>query len=620
MIGRALTAVLLAGLLVGSAAAPASAHASLVSSDPAEGEVLPQAPDVVTLTFDEPVAVVEDGIKAYDAAGDPVDVDAGARDEVVTADLPDDLADGTYVVAWRVVSSDGHPIAGSLTFHIGAPSESVSPPRDGPAADDSAMRDVASVVQALSYVALLLAGGLTLFLSWTTRGLRLHDDVRRRLLRLQRGSAIAAVVVAALGVAVSGAYQRGAGVGGLLEAASLDPSLIGDDLTVLVLQAIGLGLATVMAGRATPSLAGDLGAALAVWSPALVGHTRAYEPVSLLVLTDALHLSAGAVWLGGLVGLAVVLPSLAGRERDSALVLSRFSTVAAGLLAVLAGAGALLGWRILGSWSGLVDTTYGRLLLVKIAIALVVAAVAAWNRFRLLPRVSDGPHEARRRATYAVRRVVLLEGALLVGLLGRHRLPRRAAAARRVGGRVGGAGVHGRAGRRRRPPGAGDAGRHGGSPATAAGAGAGPERGARRPPRPAGGLPPERRRRSRHRPDRPDRSGHLRRRDHLPDRRGVGDPGQPAGRRVREPGDVDDDRRGLGFDGRGHRHGVQQPVHPHLHEQPVVAGALEGRCGTSAPCRRRPPRARRRGARARTPGRRLRPPIRNPETWADVPR
>ena len=183
-------------------------------------------------------------------------------------------------------------------------------------------------------------------------------------------------------------------------------------------RSIGLGLATVLAGRATPSLAGDLGAALAVWSPALVGHTRAYEPVSLLVLTDALHLSAGAVWLGGLAGLAVVLPSLAGRERDSALVLSRFSTVAAGLLAVLAGAGALLGWRILGSWSGLVDTTYGRLLLVKIAIALVVAAVAAWNRFGLLPRVSDGPHEARRRATYAVRRVVILEGALLVGLLG----------------------------------------------------------------------------------------------------------------------------------------------------------------------------------------------------------
>ncbi len=418
MVRRALTAVLLAGLLVGSAGAPASAHASLVSSDPAEGELLAEAPDEVTLTFDEPVSVVDDGIQAYDAAGDPLEVEAGARDEVVTADLPAELADGTYVVTWRVVSSDGHPIAGSLTFHIGAPSESVAPPRDGPATDDTAMRGVASIVQALSYVALLLAGGLTINLSWTARGIRLHDAVRRRLLRLQRGAALAAVVIAAVEVAVSGAYQRGAGMGGLIETASLDPSLVGDDLTVLVLQAIGLGLAVVLAGRPTPSLAGDIGAALAVWSPALVGHTRAYEPVSLLVLTDALHLSAGAVWLGGLVGLAVVLPSVAGRERDGALVLSRFSTVAAALLAVLAVAGVLLGWRILGSWSGLVDTTYGRLLVVKVGIALVVAGVAAWNRYRLLPRVSDGPHEARRRATYGVRRVVLLEAALLVGLLG----------------------------------------------------------------------------------------------------------------------------------------------------------------------------------------------------------
>ena len=169
----------------------------------------------------------------------------------MTADLPDELADGTYVVAWRVVSSDGHPIAGSLTFHVGAPSESVVPPRDAPAADDSAMRDVASVVQALSYLALLLAGGLTIFLSWISRGVRLHDAVRRRLLLFQRGSAIVAVVVAAIAVAVSGSYQRGAGAGGLFEAASFDPQLIGDDVTVLALQAIGLGLAVVWraAGR-----------------------------------------------------------------------------------------------------------------------------------------------------------------------------------------------------------------------------------------------------------------------------------------------------------------------------------------------------------------------------------
>lgn len=417
MLGRALTSALLAALLVGAGAAPASAHASLVSTDPAEGAVLPEAPDEVTLTFDEAVSVVDDGVEAYDATGEPLDVEAAARDEVVTAGLPDDLDDGTYVVTWRVVSSDGHPIAGSLTFHIGAPSETVAAPRTGDT-DDGGMRVVAAVVQAASYVALLLAGGLCFFLGWTTRGVRLHERVRRHLLTTLRVAGGVAAGAAAVAVPVSGAYQRGAGPGGILEAGSLDPTLVGDDLTVLGLQVVGLLLATLRAGRPNAGLAADLGAALAVWSPALVGHTRAYEPVTLLVLTDALHLSAGAVWLGGLVGLAIALPSLSGRARDGALLLSRFSTVAAGLLLVLAGAGVLLGWRILGAWDPLLGTTYGRLLLVKVGIAVVVVGVAAWNRLRLLPRVSDGTHDGRRRATLAVRRVVLVEAVLIVALLG----------------------------------------------------------------------------------------------------------------------------------------------------------------------------------------------------------
>ena len=130
-----------------------------------------------------------------------------------------------------------------------------------------------------------------------------------------------------------------------------------------------------------------------------------------------LHHGGGAVWFGGLIGLAVVLPSLAGREREGALVVTRFSTVAAGLLGVLAapGCSSAGGSSARGALFG---TTYGRLLLVKIGIALLVGAVAAFNRYRVLPRVSDGPHESRRRATYAVRRVVAFEAVLLVGLLG----------------------------------------------------------------------------------------------------------------------------------------------------------------------------------------------------------
>ncbi len=413
-----LAVVLVAAAAVVGLATPASAHATLVSTDPAEGAVLPTAPGGVTFTFDEPVQLVPKGLLAFDASGDPVDIEASASGTEVEGDLPDGLDDGTYVVTWRVVSADGHPIAGSLTFHVGAPSPKVEAPKlEAP--DPGPVSTVQAVVHAVDYVALLLAGGLAIFLAWTSRGVRLPEPVRRRLVRTLRGASVVAVLAAALAVPLAGAYQLGSGLSGLLDPDALDPSLVGQDLQVLALQVAGLGVASWAAGLQRSSLVVDLVTALAVWSPALVGHTRAYEPAALLVVTDALHLSAGAVWLGGLVGLALTLPAVAGRPRDGALLLSRFSTLAGGLLLALSLTGVLLGWRIVGSWDRLFGETYGRLLLVKVALVGVVALIAAWNRFRLVPRVTDGVgHDDRRRGSGLVRRAVVAEAALLVAVLG----------------------------------------------------------------------------------------------------------------------------------------------------------------------------------------------------------
>lgn len=413
-----IAAVLVAASAVLGLAAPASAHATLVSTDPAEGEVLATAPGEVTFTFDEPVQLVPDGLLAFDAAGEKVEVDASASGTEVEGDLPDELDEGTYVVTWRVVSADGHPIAGSLTFHVGAPSPKVEAPQLGPT-DPGVVPTVQAIVQGVNYLALLVAGGLAVFLAWTARGLRLSDPVRRRLVRTVRASALVAVLAAAAAVPLAGAYQLGTGAGGLLDLDVLDPALVQDDLRVLALQVAGLGITSWAVGLQRSSLLVDLNTALAVWSPALVGHTRAYEPSTLLVVTDALHLSAGAIWLGGLVGLALTLPAVAGRPLDGALLVSRFSALAGGLVAALALSGVLLGWRIVGSWSRLFGETWGRLLLVKVALVCVVLAMAAWNRYRLVPRVTEGVgHDDRRAAIGLVRRAVVAEAAVLVAVLG----------------------------------------------------------------------------------------------------------------------------------------------------------------------------------------------------------
>ena len=294
---RALVVGWLAALAVGVSAAPASAHATLLSSDPAEGEVVAEAPDVVTFTFSETVSLTDDSIQVFDAAGESVEASASGEDEIVTADLPDDLANGTYVVAWRVVSADGHPISGSLTFSIGAPSETVVPPDVDSGATAGTKADL-GLAQGLGYAGLLVAAGLVVFCAWMVGDVRLTPETVARVRTVQWWAAGVAIGAAALGVPLAGSYQQGLGMEGLTDPAAYDLSLVGDDVLVLVLQAVGLFAALLLRDRRVLATAA---AAVAVWSPAWVGHTRAFEPVSLLVVTDALHLSAGATWLGGLV-------------------------------------------------------------------------------------------------------------------------------------------------------------------------------------------------------------------------------------------------------------------------------------------------------------------------------
>jgi copper transport protein len=415
-------AALVALAVVLVASAPASAHAELVDSDPAEGAVLATAPATVTLTFNEPVRLTSQEIAVYDAHGDPVASTAGATGVVVTVDLAGaaDLPDGSYVVSWNVLSGDGHPIAGALTFSVGAPSATVTAP---PEADTSsrAVTVLRDVVTALTLVGLLVAAGLALFLalvlprSWT------GAEVRARLRRLMAYAAGAGAVGVVLQVPVASVYGQGLELGSMVTA--FDPGAVVNEALAAVLVLAGLGVAVRAASDAPPDRTrGRLltgGALLALVGPSLVGHSRAFTPSPLLIAADALHVTAGADWLAGVVGLVVTKRALAGREELAADTLARFSTLAGGVLLAVAATGTFLAWRIVGSWSGLVETAYGWLLLTKVALALVVAAIGGWNRWRVLPEVQRAAGFGdRERAAAAVTRTVRVEAVLLVALLG----------------------------------------------------------------------------------------------------------------------------------------------------------------------------------------------------------
>jgi len=404
-------------LLVVGSAAPAAAHATLVRSNPAEGAVLATAPAKAVFTFDEAVSLPDQGVKVFDADGDTVAASATSQDTVVTVDLPARMASGTYVVTWRAVSGDGHPIAGSLTFSIGRPSAAVVTPETTDA-ESPAVSATLSAVQGVGYLGLVLAAGLTVFASTLLPRTITLGRSRTRLQGLAKTSALVALLSTALTIPLTVIHQQGLG---LEHVTARDTWLAGSPSAMagLVLLAVGFTLlgqnvGDAAADRRTRWFALS-GVALVVIAPALTGHTRAFSPEPLVVGTDILHVLAGSVWLGGLVGIALTLPALAGQEDDAAQTLARFSTAAAAVLVALSGTGLVLAWRILGSWENLFGSTYGRILLVKIAVVLLVVTVAGWNRFVLLPRIRAAKRRpGRKSATTRIGGTVRVEAALLV--------------------------------------------------------------------------------------------------------------------------------------------------------------------------------------------------------------
>ncbi|MFC4628094.1 copper resistance protein CopC [Promicromonospora alba] len=409
--GWLLLLAVVCALLLGPAFS-ASAHATLIRTDPAHGAVLETAPERITFGFNESVLGVPTGIKVFDATGEEVASTASVRGSELFVDLDEEVGDGTLVVVWRLVSEDGHPIGGSLSFSVGAPSDVV----DVPSADADAGTDapfVLGLVRGLGYVGLLVAAGVAAF---TVLFLPRDGGADRSRARLRRVARVAAGVAAlgwGLAVPLVALYQLGVPVSAITEGSTWS-ALAPAEYVVPAVVVAGLGLAagalpaSAAPGRTRAALV-LAGSVLAVTAPAFTGHTRAATPEALVIGVDVLHLAAGTLWLGGLVAIVLVLGDLA-RGDSGAVVLGRFSTWAAGLLAVLVVAGTVLAWRIAGSWEALLDSGYGALLLVKVLAALVAIAIAAWNRFTLMSRV-------RTRATPLVRTALAEAGVLVVVLL-----------------------------------------------------------------------------------------------------------------------------------------------------------------------------------------------------------
>jgi copper transport protein len=423
-LGRAVRRLALAAVLVtvGSVllAGPASAHASLLKTDPTEGSILAKAPATATFTFNEQVGSEQGGVHVFSAAGKELEADSHVEDAKLIVDLPSGMDKGTFIVAWRVISADGHPIAGSLSFSVGEPSTTVSSKAAVAESSPKFVIAVLGVSQAFTYLGVFGCCGLIVFLLLMLPRERGLDQLRARLLDLAGWFAWVTLIANFVLLPFNSLVQHGTGLGDLWKSQTWSDASGSQAVSALLLiggTSIAVSLMTRGDRVKTPMTLSVVGVTLL--SLSLVGHTRSVYPLWLMVAADVSHVAAGSIWFGGLIGLVIGLRRLTERPRIAAEMLGRFSGYAGFLLAAVAITGSILGWRILENWYNLFHTDFGIVLLVKVGFVGVVALVAAYNRFRLMPVVlADAGFADRRTTTTALQKTVRVEALLLVVVLG----------------------------------------------------------------------------------------------------------------------------------------------------------------------------------------------------------
>ncbi|CAH2395788.1 copper resistance CopC/CopD family protein [Mesorhizobium ventifaucium] len=389
--GRPVICLLAAIVLLAAIAAPsqAFAHAALVTTEPTDGAVLAQSPAQFSLTFSEPVSPLVLALVRPD--GTPVPLTSfRPNGQTLDIDNPQRLGSGTHVLSWRVISADGHPVGGSVLFSIGAPSAA-------PAVSEAVDRGLRSAIwigKVFLYVGLFLGVGGAFAIAWLAQG-------RRAGRRFVIAAILCGLVAAPLSLGLQGLDALGAPLARLAQPgvwqAGLGTSFGWTALVALV--ALGLGLLSLVGPRGGAKLFAAAGLAGVGAALAASGHASAAEPQWLTRPMVFLHGAGIAFWAGALAPLGLAMRR---KPVEAAPFLRRFSQAILPVVAVLAATGIVLAIIQVQAPAALLETAYGRLLLVKLALLFFLFTLAATNRWKLTGPAEAGGTEVQRRLVRSI--------------------------------------------------------------------------------------------------------------------------------------------------------------------------------------------------------------------------
>lgn len=376
----------------------ALAHASLIASLPEAGEVLPQAPASVRLTFNEPVSPLV--VKIIQPDGSTKDI---TQTEVLPTGLEIGLPtldqQGAYALSWRVVSADGHPVGGTVTFSVGVEgAHHFQEPSSHPGKDF-----LIWLSRLGGYIGLFVGIGMALC--------RACYAARPDKRRLAFGFLALGAVATLFNVGLLGIDALDEPVAALFSPSPWRTAFFTSFglAAALALTALGCAALSWMQAASIPDRLMAAAALLLLGaSLAASGHASSAPPVWLARPAVWLHALAITLWIGSLLPLAHALQD-AGQPN----LLKRFSKLIPPVLLILFVSGGALVYLQFDQPSSLWQTAYGQVLALKLALLAALLALGAYNRYRLTGAVLSGQLPARR----AMRRVIYAECVLALFIL-----------------------------------------------------------------------------------------------------------------------------------------------------------------------------------------------------------
>ncbi|MGE7767601.1 copper resistance protein CopC [Peribacillus sp. NPDC096540] len=374
----------------------ASGHASVISSNPSPNEAMDTLPEKISIQFSEDIQPAFHSLEVFSQDGSKIQIQdskiSEKSEKILEARWKGSIDEGIYYIKWRVVSSDGHPIEGTIPFQFGD-SAAVSD-QESSEMNAGFPNSINVFLQSFQYISFAALTGILFFQLSLMKDSRLFEASRRARLYLwlsYAGLAFSIFFSLPLKVTID------AGVGWtdafnvsyikeVLNATNFGTIWIVEILILLLLFLVIYFMLENSLNKSLPFLSFIIIASLMVCK-ASTGHTAAVPNQVLAVLMDFLHLLSMALWLGGLMALLVILPGLADRQIEDKKtfywsIIQRFSRWAFLFVIILIVSGIYSSLQHVPTIHSLLNTTYGQLLLWKISLMFIMIILGAFHFFK----------------------------------------------------------------------------------------------------------------------------------------------------------------------------------------------------------------------------------------------